>query len=82
MIKARTSAVAYPVLGQIAVPVDFFDDAAPSVVVDSDVYLVSSDAQAITKLTALIVEGINLRRQAATGVSGFNQAVPVGTVIG
>lgn len=82
MIKARTSAVAYPVVGQVAVPVDFFDDATPAVVIDSAVYLVTPDAQAIAKLTALITEGIILRRTAATGVTAFNQAVTVGTVVG
>lgn len=82
MIKARTSGPAYSSGGKVAVPIDFFDDAAPGVVVDSTAYFVTPDASAITKLTALIIEGINIRRDAANGVAGFNQAVPVGTVVG
>jgi hypothetical protein len=82
MIRARISAVAYPVVGQVAVPVDFFDDATPAVVIDSAVYLVTPDAQAIAKLTGLITEGITLRRNSAAGVATFNANVAVGTVVG
>lgn len=81
MIKARIGR-AKPVVGKVAVPVDFFDDAAPTIVIDSDTYLVTWDANSITTLTALVTEGINARRAAATGVASFNTNVPDGTIIG
>lgn len=81
MIKARIGR-AKPVVGKVAVPVDFFDDADPNTVIDSDTYLVTWDVNSITTLTALITEGVNVRRAAATGVASFNANVPNGTVIG